>query len=70
MAEIKPLTSDYDEYRHDESRTVGEAETISFPTSEDEVREIMRTLHKDAVPVTVQAARTGLTAGMCSMFLI
>lgn len=63
MAEIKPLTSDYDEYRHDESRTVGEAETISFPTSEDEVREIMRTLHKDAVPVTVQAARTGLAAG-------
>ena len=74
MALVRPLTSDFEEYVRDESRTVGEAETISFPTTEDEVREVLRELHGDgtihadgtpggAVPVTVQGGRTGLAAG-------
>ncbi len=65
MAQIRPFTAEYEEYRRDESRSVGEADTISFPTSEQEVRDILRELHAAAtpVPVTVQGARTGLAAG-------
>lgn len=74
MSLIRPLTSDFEEYVRDESRTAGEADTISFPTSEDEVRQTLRELHGDgtvhadgtpggAVPVTVQGGRTGLAAG-------
>ena len=63
MALIKPFSAEYEDYRRDESRSVGEAESISFPTSEEEVRAILRELHETGTPVTVQAARTGLAAG-------
>ena len=70
MVEVHPLTAEFDEYRRDESRSVGEAQSISFPTSEDEVREVLARLRDEAagerrppVPVTVQGARTGLAAG-------
>ena len=62
-ATIKPFTDEFEEYGRDESRSSGEASSISFPTSEDEVRAILRQLHVDGVPVTVQGARTGLAAG-------
>ncbi len=63
MAQIRPFTAEYEEYRRDESRSVGEADSISFPTSEDEAREVLRELHASGAPVTVQGARTGLAAG-------
>ena len=63
MTLIKPLGSELEEYVRDESRTVGHAETISFPTSEDQVRDVLRELHASGTPVTVQGARTGLAAG-------
>ena len=69
MKAIRQLTAEYDEYRHDESRSVGEAQSISFPTSEEEVRAILRALKDEAgpdgipAPVTVQGGRTGLAAG-------
>lgn len=63
MDAIKPLTSEFDEYKRDESRQAGEAQTISFPTSEAEVRSILRELYAEGTPVTVQGARTGLAAG-------
>lgn len=63
MVDIKPFTSEFDEYRKDESRTVGEAESISFPRNEDEVREILARLYPNRTPVTVQGGRTGLAAG-------
>ncbi|WP_322354460.1 FAD-binding oxidoreductase [Paratractidigestivibacter sp.] len=63
MAHIRPFTDEYEEYRRDESRSSGEAETISFPTSEDEVRDVLRELYAAGTPVTVQGARTGLAAG-------
>lgn len=62
-ARIVPLTHEHDDYLHDESRSRGEAESISFPTTEDEVRSILRSLYAAATPVTVQGARTGLAAG-------
>ena len=67
---IQPLSAEYDEYRRDESRSVGEAEAIAFPTSEDEVRATLREVRQRATAVekrpdavTVQGARTGLAAG-------
>ena len=63
MAQILPLGPEFEEYVRDESRTVGEAESISFPTSEDEVRDTLRELHAAGTPCTVQGARTGLAAG-------
>ncbi|WP_288714088.1 FAD-binding oxidoreductase [uncultured Parolsenella sp.] len=63
MTLIKPLGPELEEYVRDESRTVGHAETISFPTSEDQVRDVLRELHASGTPVTVQGARTGLAAG-------
>lgn len=63
MADIRQFSDEYEEYRRDESRTVGEADSISFPTSEDDVRAILAELHAAGTPVTVQGARTGLAAG-------
>jgi len=60
---IKPFTDEFEEYGRDESRASGEATSISFPTTEDEVRAILGKLHAQCVPVTVQGARTGLAAG-------
>ena len=62
-AAIKPFSDEFEEYGRDESRTSGEASSISFPTTEDEVRAILRKLHVEHVPITVQGARTGLAAG-------
>lgn len=59
---IIPYTPLYEAYLRDESRTVGQAESISFPRSEEEVRAVLHALHPRAVPVTVQGARTGLAA--------
>ena len=44
MQMIRPWASEYDEYRRDESRSTGEAESISFPTCEDELRSILSEL--------------------------
>jgi D-lactate dehydrogenase (cytochrome) len=63
MTQIRPFGPDYEEYRRDESRSVGEADSISFPTSEDEVRAVLCELYPSRVPVTVQGGRTGLAAG-------
>ena len=69
-ARIVPLSVEYDEYRRDESRSVGEAERITFPTCEDDVRAVLRAVRERAVEegeppcaITVQGARTGLAAG-------
>lgn len=55
-ATIKPFTDEFEEYGRDESRASGEASSISFPTTEDEVRAILEKLHAERVPVTVQGA--------------
>lgn len=63
MQQIQAFGADYDEYRRDESRAQGEAESISFPTTEDEVSAILSKLAASGTAVTVQGARTGLAAG-------
>ena len=55
MTQIKPLGAEFEEYLRDESRSVGSAQTISFPTCEDEIRSVLRKLYpspcKAAAPV-------------------
>lgn len=60
---IHPIDPDYVEYLRDESRLVGEAESISFPTNEEQVREIVKLLADGEIPVTIQAGRTGISGG-------
>lgn len=64
-ATIKPFTDEFEEYGRDESRASGEASSISFPTTEDEVRAILETLHAERVPVTVQAPEPALPPVPC-----
>ena len=58
-----PVTPDMFEFLRDESRLTGRADTISFPTSEEEIRETLVRCYELDTPVTVQGARTGITGG-------
>lgn len=60
---IQGWCGDFEEYLRDESRRKGEAESISFPTSEEQVVGILGELCEKGTAVTVQGARTGLVAG-------
>ena len=60
---ILPMSEEYRDYLHDETKTVGKAESISFPTTEEEICALLRHLAAEHIPVTVQGNRTGLTAG-------
>ena len=51
------------DYLRDESRRTGSADQMWLPTCEDDVREILRRAHAEAIPVTVQGARTGIAGG-------
>lgn len=66
MALVKEIDDTLAGYLRDESRSVGEAATISFPVTEQDVARVLRDLSavpEGPVPVTVQGARTGLAAG-------
>lgn len=65
MAEdqVRPWNHDYDDYLRDESRRIGAAESISFPTSEDGVVEVVREVRAQGARITIQGARTGIVAG-------
>ena len=56
MTIIQPFTSDYDEFLRDESRSVGTASFIAFPETEDDVCAVLRELHAEGTPVTVQGS--------------
>ena len=60
---ILPMGTQYADYLHDESRQMGQAESISFPTSEEEICEIMRIMSARETDVTIQGSLTGLAAG-------
>ena len=57
------VAADYPDCLRDESRRVGQAASISFPETEDEIRETLARMRAAGTPVTVQGARTGITAG-------
>ncbi|EDS78595.1 oxidoreductase, FAD-binding [Clostridium botulinum C str. Eklund] len=60
---IKQLQKEHQDYLRDESRKIGLAESISFPKTEQEIKDILLYLNNTKTPVTVQGARTGITAG-------
>ena len=60
---IHELTSEYEIYLRDESRSVGHAGSISFPENEAEMREILVKMNGSGTPVTIQGGRTGVAAG-------
>lgn len=59
---IRTVVSADEEYLRDESKKVGHAESISFPETHEQVRNIMAELYETGTPVTVQGSRTGLAA--------
>lgn len=59
---IKEYSNEYQEYLRDESRTTGHADSIAFPKTEEEIREVLRYCWQHDLPVTIQGGRTGLAA--------
>lgn len=59
---ISPVGEDFRDYLHDETKTVGTADSISFPKSEHEIAETLKHFSQSGIRVTVQGNRTGLTA--------
>lgn len=55
--------NEFQEYLRDESRSVGQAESISFPRTIGEVKEIVAHINQQQIPLTIQGARTGLAGG-------
>lgn len=63
MQNIFSIDAQYEEYLIDESKYNGFAESISFPKSEQEIKEILETLRKNQIPVTIQGGKTGIVGG-------
>ena len=57
------IAADYPDYLRDESRRTGSADSLSFPRTEKELRAHLTLLNNEKTPVTIQGARTGITAG-------
>ena len=60
---IQPLEDRHRDYLKDESRSSGQAESISFPINEAEVQAIVKILSGQQTSITVQGSRTGITGG-------
>jgi D-lactate dehydrogenase (cytochrome) len=60
---IHPIDPHFLEYLRDESRLSGQAESISFPTREEQIREIVKLMADREVPLTVQSGKTGISGG-------
>lgn len=63
MGTILPFTSEYDLHLMDESKKSGEADYIVFPSSAEEIAEILKHCSDREIPVTVQGSRTGVGGG-------
>ena len=59
---IIPISEEHRDYLHDETKTVGTAQSISFPKSETEISALLHHFSEKGERVTVQGNRTGLTA--------
>jgi len=60
---MRNVERDYPDYLRDESRRPGKADSISFPKMEDEIKSHLAHARDSELTVTVQGARTGITAG-------
>lgn len=57
------IGNQFAEWLRDESRSQGEADSISFPQTIADVQAIVRTMAETGQPITIQGARTGITGG-------
>ncbi len=60
---LKNVEVDYPDYLRDESRRIGKADSISFPKTEADLVAQLGRARQLKLPVTIQGARTGITAG-------
>ncbi len=60
---IRKMSREYEGYLFDESRTMGHAQYIAFPTNEEELREVIRWCAEENVRLTAQGGMTGLAGG-------
>lgn len=60
---IEKIEDQHDQYLRDESRKVGNACSISFPESSGEIAGTLAYMSQDHTRITIQGARTGVTAG-------
>ncbi|MCE5197390.1 MAG: FAD-binding oxidoreductase [Armatimonadota bacterium] len=60
---LKSWSSEFDEFLRDESRRIGKADSISFPTTEADVIDAVLQARDLNQAITIQGARTGITAG-------
>ncbi|GAA0182595.1 FAD-binding oxidoreductase [Clostridium sediminicola] len=60
---IKEFDVRYEEYLSDESKMKGQAQSISFPKSKEQVLEIVKELSVKSIPITVQGGKTGICGG-------
>ena len=57
---IYPMQEQYREYLIDEAKYTGEAEGIAFPETEEEIRQLLKSIPTDA-GITIQGGKTGIT---------
>ena len=60
---IKNLTAEVSDYLKDESRRIGTAEKIVFPSSVEEIQAAVAEAHKEGWSITMQGGGTGITGG-------
>ena len=58
---VLPMGLEFHDYLHDETKTVGYADSISFPSTEEDIRALLRHHSQKGEKVTIQGNRTGLT---------
>ncbi len=59
---IKPFCVEHESFLRDESRKIGNADSIAFPKNEAEVINIVKAVAANGGSITTQGARTGITA--------
>lgn len=57
---LRDVEDNFPDFLHDESRLKGVPDSISFPTTEQEVVDQLASLRESKTPVTILGARTGL----------
>lgn len=60
---MERVVGNYEEFLRDESRKTGNADTISFPVCEQDIRNTIMEMSSRNIEITVQGSRTGVTAG-------
>ena len=60
---IERISDEHALYLRDESRSIGKADFIAFPSCDADVREALAFARERGLPVTTQGGRTGLAAG-------